>query len=30
MDRNEFVKYYWKHYKFLEKQFLDTEHYVAI
>lgn len=30
MDKNEFVKYYWKHYKFLEKQFLDTERYVAI
>lgn len=30
MDGNEFVKYYWKHYKFLEKQFLDTERYVAI
>lgn len=30
MNKNEFVKYYWKHYKFLEKQFLDTERYVAI
>lgn len=30
MNRNEFVKYYWKHYKFLEKQFLDTERFVAI
>lgn len=30
MNRNEFVKYYWKHYKFLEKLFLDTERYVAI
>ena len=30
MKKNDFVKYYWKHYKFLEKQFLDIERYVAI
>ncbi len=30
MKKSEFIKYYWKYYQYLEKQFILTEKYVSV